>query len=308
MTRVAPHDGGAPTYSSSASGGAGGDATTAGRATSWATVFLPIFAFYPVGAVLLFLSWFLSCDYMKSCLRERRPQLLGSPDNPSLLTEVLPKIVVGILSVFFLLVTLIAEISICHLLTKELPLTWTTSSSEVAGGVTCDPEASKVKDGNLVVTIPIHVTTWTLLACAIAALYGILLRRRSLVAWVSLYIALTLILVQLHYVPVTIKWFPLLALLAIITTNFGVRLHEIASILTKEETLLRVSEVVIGAALFLLLLIFNVAGSMLNLGHGLAAIGVGVILAAAVRARLAVLSATNRLDVRLVRLATLEHS
>ncbi|CAD7923918.1 unnamed protein product [Amoebophrya sp. A120] len=105
----------------------------------WSTVFWPVFAFYPLGFVLLLLSWFSSCSYMKSCLRERRAQLLGSPNNPSLITEVTPRILIGVVAVFFLLISLIAEVSLYRFLSKKIPLTWTYDHTTETK-ITCDPD------------------------------------------------------------------------------------------------------------------------------------------------------------------------
>ena len=78
------------------------------------------------GLCLLVASWFCSCGYAKACVRNQSPQL--EPYKPSLLTEIVPRILIGIAGFFFLLTNLLAEIYLDRTLRRELPLTRTTSS------------------------------------------------------------------------------------------------------------------------------------------------------------------------------------
>lgn len=78
---------------------------------SWWLAFLPVWIGDGFCIMLLVLSWFASCPYIKLCVQERS-QRVGA-NNPSLLTDILPDIVRSILGSIFVLLMLLAEIAFC---------------------------------------------------------------------------------------------------------------------------------------------------------------------------------------------------
>lgn len=73
-------------------------------------VFFPAWVGDAVCGLLLIYSWFASCPYIKLCLSERQPRVR---DGPSILTEILPEIVLAILGMFFLLLIFFSEFALC---------------------------------------------------------------------------------------------------------------------------------------------------------------------------------------------------
>lgn len=84
---------------------------------SWWTVFLPAWLGNATCFVLIILSWFASCPYIQLCLNERQARL--GDCNPSILTEILPDIVMAILGLLFLVLALTAEIMLCGYLDRR---------------------------------------------------------------------------------------------------------------------------------------------------------------------------------------------
>lgn len=84
---------------------------------SWGVLFLPIWIGDALCAVLIIASWFLSCPYIKFCL-EMRQQRRGI-NNPSILTEILPEILMAIASLFFLLIIFFGEYALFSYLESE---------------------------------------------------------------------------------------------------------------------------------------------------------------------------------------------
>jgi len=81
---------------------------------SWWTVFLPAWLGDAICVILIILSWFGSCPYIQLCLHERQARL--GDTNPSILTEILPDIVMGILALVFMILALVAELLLCRYL------------------------------------------------------------------------------------------------------------------------------------------------------------------------------------------------
>eukprot|EP00971_Amphidinium_carterae_P319436 6348632-Amphidinium_carterae.1 len=78
----------------------------------WRVVFLPAWIGNCLCVCVLILSWFASCPYVKLCMAEKQPRVGLS--NPSILTEVLPDIVLSVAGVGFLLLLLISEVVLCQ--------------------------------------------------------------------------------------------------------------------------------------------------------------------------------------------------
>eukprot|EP00933_Yihiella_yeosuensis_P017832 TRINITY_DN14822_c1_g1_i1.p1 TRINITY_DN14822_c1_g1~~TRINITY_DN14822_c1_g1_i1.p1 ORF type:complete len:340 (-),score=41.75 TRINITY_DN14822_c1_g1_i1:77-1096(-) len=78
---------------------------------SWYVVFAPAWFGDCVCMLLLISSCFASCPYIQCCLHERQARL--GDTNPSILTNILPDIVMAILSFLFLLLAFLAELLLC---------------------------------------------------------------------------------------------------------------------------------------------------------------------------------------------------
>ncbi|CAE7221988.1 unnamed protein product [Symbiodinium natans] len=83
---------------------------------SWWLIFTPAWLGDTICLVLVVLSWFGSCPYVQSCLQERQARLGDA--NPSILTDILPDIVMGILSLVYMLLALLAELLLCRYLSE----------------------------------------------------------------------------------------------------------------------------------------------------------------------------------------------
>jgi len=84
---------------------------------SWWAIFAPAWLGDVCCAVLIIVSWFASCPYIQLCLSVR--QARHGDSNPSILTELLPDIVLGILGLFALIWVFVAEIMLCWCLDKR---------------------------------------------------------------------------------------------------------------------------------------------------------------------------------------------
>ena len=81
----------------------------AGQANWW-LIFLPAWIGNACCLLLLTFSWCASCPYIKRCLAERTPRL---HNHPSILTEILPEIVLTIPGLTFVVLAICAEHSFC---------------------------------------------------------------------------------------------------------------------------------------------------------------------------------------------------
>jgi len=84
---------------------------------SWGLMFLPVWIGDGTCFVLLILSWFASCPYIRQCLTEKALSL--GTHNPSILTEVLPEIVLAFLGAFFVLLIFAGEYALYAYLDSE---------------------------------------------------------------------------------------------------------------------------------------------------------------------------------------------
>lgn len=83
---------------------------------SWWAVFTPVWLGDALCLVLIVLSWFASVPYIKLCLSQSQARL--GDHNPSILTDILPSIFMGILSFFFMIFALVSEILLCSYLDR----------------------------------------------------------------------------------------------------------------------------------------------------------------------------------------------
>ncbi|CEL97175.1 unnamed protein product [Vitrella brassicaformis CCMP3155] len=81
----------------------------------WSYVFLPAWIGDVLCLAILLISWFASCPYIRLCLNEHTTRI-GSDDNPSVLTEILPEIFLAMLGFFFVLLILASESLLCQFL------------------------------------------------------------------------------------------------------------------------------------------------------------------------------------------------
>lgn len=79
--------------------------------SSWWAVFTPLWFGDGLCGGLIVLSWFASCPYVQLCMSEHQARL--GDDNPSILTEILPDIVLSILGLLFLVLSLAGELMLC---------------------------------------------------------------------------------------------------------------------------------------------------------------------------------------------------
>mmetsp|Transcript_62147 Transcript_62147/g.148239 ORF Transcript_62147/g.148239 Transcript_62147/m.148239 type:complete len:389 (+) Transcript_62147:178-1344(+) len=85
--------------------------------TSWWLIFLPAWLGNLACIGIVISSWFASCPYIQKCLEERQARY--GEENPSILTELLPEIVLSIFGLLFLITTLVGEILFCWHLERE---------------------------------------------------------------------------------------------------------------------------------------------------------------------------------------------
>jgi len=81
---------------------------------SWWKIFLPVWLGNVACLAMIVMSWFASCPYIQLCLAERQARLGVS--NPSILTELLPQILLAILGLLFVTLSLIGELLLCRYL------------------------------------------------------------------------------------------------------------------------------------------------------------------------------------------------
>jgi len=91
-------------------------ALASGSDPSWWVVFLPAWLGNILCLVCIVASWFASCPYIQLCLSERQARL--GDNNPSILTEILPDIVLAFLGLIFMILALTAEIMFCRYLSS----------------------------------------------------------------------------------------------------------------------------------------------------------------------------------------------
>lgn len=78
----------------------------------WWVLFTPVWIGYALCAVLVPASCCVSLPYLNLCWVQRQP-VAGVGDNPSVLTEILPEMVLSFFGFFFLLLTFVGEFTFC---------------------------------------------------------------------------------------------------------------------------------------------------------------------------------------------------
>jgi len=70
--------------------------------------------------VLLVFSWFASCSYVHQCLNQGQARLgeSATTNNPSILTELFPQVIMAMFGLVFVLLALVAEILLCRYLDR----------------------------------------------------------------------------------------------------------------------------------------------------------------------------------------------
>mmetsp|Transcript_117982 Transcript_117982/g.333719 ORF Transcript_117982/g.333719 Transcript_117982/m.333719 type:complete len:341 (+) Transcript_117982:130-1152(+) len=86
-------------------------------ATSWWAVFAPAWLGNAICIVLVIYSWFASCPYVKLCLSEHQARL--GDNNPSILTELFPEVIMAVLGFFFMLLVFAGEMLLCQYLDDD---------------------------------------------------------------------------------------------------------------------------------------------------------------------------------------------
>lgn len=258
---------------------------------SWSYVFFPAtYLFYLPAFVALVISWVSALRYARACVHLSRPQLSGNPNNPSLLTEVLPRAITSFFCSLFLVIHLIAQTLLFSCIKSELPLTTEFGKCQNFGQT------------DFVLAVPLHVSAWVGLTCGLAFFYGILLRKRGLVAVAAVFLFFNLVLVQTE--PLTEDWDRRRVIPLALCTITGT-LHSFFSlrrkwiVLTLEEKGWRSFEVGLGGTVTGFLL----GGVWLKIveggvGPGMISVGAGMMLVAIGRGRMAWEQRDNRLDLR----------
>lgn len=85
-----------------------------GRNQPWWAIFIPAWCGDALAAALCIYSWFASCPYIQLCFSERQARI--GDDNPSILTELLPDIVWGLLGLIFVILAFVSEVLLCKYL------------------------------------------------------------------------------------------------------------------------------------------------------------------------------------------------
>merc|ERR1719401_430495 len=81
--------------------------------TSWWLTFLPVWLGNPMCCLLIISSWFASCPYIQWCMDQRQIRL-GSSLNPSILTDILPEIVMSVFALIVIILAFVGEILLCR--------------------------------------------------------------------------------------------------------------------------------------------------------------------------------------------------
>lgn len=238
-----------------------------GEEADWWVIFLPVWLGNAACAVMIILSWFASCPYIQLCLGERQARLGDS--NPSILTEIIPDIVMAIVGLMFILLLVIGETVLCQYIErayhhKDAPRAASAVVLILVGFLTCCHGVCIVTHGAIYTCLGGGA-----LATVILALWIDPMGSQS---WVVL-------------LPSVVSCLGLL-------TAFIRRSRQCSSVLTCEERILRVAE-----QFFMVGVTFALVGVVLT-GAGVwdrslgpvsgAAAGTGVCIIAALRARMVI--------------------
>eukprot|EP00929_Paragymnodinium_shiwhaense_P070440 TRINITY_DN35677_c0_g1_i3.p1 TRINITY_DN35677_c0_g1~~TRINITY_DN35677_c0_g1_i3.p1 ORF type:complete len:365 (-),score=60.50 TRINITY_DN35677_c0_g1_i3:137-1231(-) len=81
---------------------------------SWYAIFLPVWLGDVFCIALVIYSWFASCPYIKHCLAQKQARV--GDTNPSILTELLPEIVMAILGFLYIIFAFVGQFLLCQYL------------------------------------------------------------------------------------------------------------------------------------------------------------------------------------------------
>lgn len=245
----------------------------------WAELFLPAWIGNGLCSVLIIASWFGSCPYIKLCLKERQARLGDA--NPSILTDILPEIVMSILGLFFVALSFTGEFMLCRCL-----------SGSCSSFLPC---------GTVFIIVAVLASCW-----------GICVRSTELFNFLGVAFFVTFVLAVsvpggLAGSSAWLLTLPLLLSGAGLLANAMRKLHLSTRIFSREERLLRMIEQGVLGAILLALLGLGVAlklegglhveeadeGTLWSLVAGGAA-GVGVCVISLLRARMAIVEKRDR--------------
>jgi len=236
--------------------------------TSWWIIFTPAWLGDFLCLLLVVLSWFGSCPYIQLCLHERQARLGDS--NPSILTEILPDIFFGVLSLIYIIVTLVAEILLCrhlqHVWYSAEPMETPTACAVfliLVALLTCCRGICIYTSGEIFTLLGIGVLASSILGMCLPKSLGDS-------AWV-LFLPWILVVLGLQ-------------------ATLSYRLKKLRKILCREEVLLRVAEQVLISTVFVSLVVIVVELSPYSIGGGAGSAGIvlgaGICCIAVLRGRM----------------------
>lgn len=236
--------------------------------TSWWLIFTPAWLGDFLSMLLVVLSWFGSCPYIHLCLQERQARLGDA--NPSILTEILPDIFFGVLSLIYIILALVAEILLCrhlqHVWHSGEPMETPTACAVfliLVSLLTCCRGICIYTSGEIFSLLGVGALASSILGMCLPRSLGDS-------AWV-LFVPWLLVVLGLQ---VTLSY----------------RLKKLRKVLCREEVLLRVAEQVLISMAFLSLVVIVVELSPYSLGGGAGtagiALGTGICCLALLRGRM----------------------
>jgi len=238
---------------------------------SWWAVFIPVWLGDTLSGTLCVLSWFASCPYIKLCLTEKTAR--SGDANPSILTDILPDIVWAILGLFFVCIALTGEVLYYQYLDA----------------------------GNRGEKAELWPSVMAFMICSVlACTRGILVKRSAAAAFFGFAVLFTSLGALLHAANWVLVMPSAVSLVCLIKSNID-RLRHCMRVLSREEQLLRIWEMVvmsvvigvlIGLAIVLAIIDSDAAEGQRRMWHQFAgtlgiAAGTGVCTVAAIRARMA---------------------
>lgn len=239
---------------------------------SWWEIFLPVWVGNATCVAMIIASWFASCPYIQLCLSERQARLGNG--NPSILTELLPELIIAFLTFLCVILVFVGELLLCVYLGKD-------------------------GEGSMTLCAVVLMIVSFLAFC-----HGVLIRTNGDLfnfvgggVLVTLAIILTGAKTWVLLVPSAISTFGLLAL--------GIRrLYTCGIVLSREERLLRIAEQCVLGVVLVALIALVITVSVVSEegpeafrgGHAAASgicAGIGVCSVAALRTRMAIVESRH---------------
>lgn len=252
--------------------------------TSWWLIFTPAWLGDFLSLLLVVLSWFGSCPYIHLCLQERQARLGDA--NPSILTEILPDIFFGVLSLIYIILALIAEILLCRLLVDD-HLVWESLEDTL--------HLQHVWHSGEPMETPTACAVFLILVSLLSCCRGICIYTSgeifSLLGVGALASSiLGMCLPSSLGDSAWVLFLPWLLVVLGLQVTLSYRLKKFRKVLCREEVLLRVAEQVLISMAFLSLVVIVVELSPYSLGGGAGtagiALGTGICCLALLRARM----------------------